>query len=34
LEGVILVGMTQASRTEKYQRMHELLNEKQWCHLK
>src|SRR5215472_870302 len=28
----MLAGMMQASRTEKYQRMRELLNEKQWRH--
>jgi transposase len=28
----MFVGMLQASRTEKYQRMRELLNEKQWRH--
>ena len=27
---IYIWGMTQASRTEKYQRMRELLNEKQW----
>lgn len=26
----MLAGMMQVSRTEKYERMHELLNEKQW----
>ncbi len=28
----MLLGMMQVSRTEKYERMHELLNEKQWRH--
>lgn len=28
----MLVGMMQVSRTEKYERMRELLNEKQWRH--
>src|SRR5512135_273337 len=28
----MLVGMMQVSRTEKYERMRDLLNEKQWRH--